>query len=499
MFTKTFKLCLILLGISFTYSQTYEDVVRYNSFYHDGSSRFNSMGGAFGSLGGDLSSISINPAGSSVFLESEFGISLNYKSQEIDNSFNSSLSSNKDNLISFNQAGFVLVYENRKSKFSVAYNINRLNDFNDSFSFRGKNKSGIDNYFLNYADGIPYTDLLVYEDETIQDAYKFLGDNFGFGDQQAFLGYQSYIINEDGGPYNNYVSNAIYNNLNQNVSIFRKGNHFKHSLNFSSSFINHVFFGLNVNFHSLRFEEDKVFKEDGYMSNSIVKRVQFDEKLFALGEGISLQLGSIIKIKQLRLGLSYTTPTLLKIEEENSQYIESDIIEKDGINTYKIDPNTINFYDEYKLTLPSKSTFSLSYIFGSKGLISLDYEITKYSNSKFDDNNGRDSYLNALNNSIKNKLDGISESIRIGGEYRIKNYNLRAGYFYYSGPDSNPDNTISGLSAGIGFNFGYLNIDLGLTRSSTYLDNRLYTRGLTSLYSVDKGLLNFYTTFTIKL
>ena len=108
MIKKSFIIYL-LLGISATYSQTYEDVLRYNSFYHDGSSRFNSMGGAFGALGGDLSSISINPAGSSVFLESEFGISINYKSQEIDNSFNSSLSSSKDDLISFNQAGFVLI------------------------------------------------------------------------------------------------------------------------------------------------------------------------------------------------------------------------------------------------------------------------------------------------------------------------------------------------------------------------------------------------------
>ena len=76
---------------------------------------------------------------------------------------------------------------------------------------------------------------------------------------------------------------------------------------------------------------------------------------------------------------------------------------------------------------------------------------------------------------------------------------MRAGYFYYNGPDSSPDSYRSGLSAGVGFNYGYLNIDLGLTKSSTYLDNRLYTRGLTSLYSVDKGLLNFYTTFTIKI
>ena len=125
MIKKSFIIYL-LLGISGAYSQTYEDVLRYNSFYHDGSSRFNSMGGAFGALGGDLSSISINPAGSSVFLESEFGISINYKSQEIDNSFNSSLSSSKDDLISFNQAGFVLVYENRKSKFSIAVSYTHL-------------------------------------------------------------------------------------------------------------------------------------------------------------------------------------------------------------------------------------------------------------------------------------------------------------------------------------------------------------------------------------
>ena len=68
-----FKIYLIF-GITFSYSQTYQDVLRYNSYNHEGTSRFNSMGGAFGALGGDLSSISINPAGSSIFLDSEFGV-----------------------------------------------------------------------------------------------------------------------------------------------------------------------------------------------------------------------------------------------------------------------------------------------------------------------------------------------------------------------------------------------------------------------------------------
>ena len=134
----------LIFGISLIYSQTYEDVLRYNSYNYEGTSRFNSMGGAFGALGGDLSAISLNPAGSSIFLESEFGVTLNYKNNEIRNNFNNNQSISKENLVSFNQVGLVLVYENRKSKFSFGYNMNRFNDFNDSFMFSGKNKNGID-------------------------------------------------------------------------------------------------------------------------------------------------------------------------------------------------------------------------------------------------------------------------------------------------------------------------------------------------------------------
>ena len=56
-----------------------------------------------------------------------------------------------------------------------------------------------------------------------------------------------------------------------------------------------VYLGLNFNFHSLEFEEYKFFKESGYSSNSNVKRVQFEENLFSYGQGLSIQLGSLLK------------------------------------------------------------------------------------------------------------------------------------------------------------------------------------------------------------
>ena len=339
MIKRFIYLCFFLSITLNSNSQTLEDVLRYSSFYYEGTARFNSLGGAFGALGGDLSAISINPASSTIFNDSEFGVTLNYKNLKISNRLNNNNTSSKNDYFSYGGAGVVLVYENRKSKFSVAYNNHTLGDFDSSFYVSGKNNNGIDNYFLYYADGIPSSDLLIYDDETSQSVYTYLGDNFGFADQQAFLGYQSFIINDSGDENNNYVSNALYNNLDQNLDIFRTGKHFKHSINLGFSYNNHVFTGININIHETLFEETKVFEEFGYANSSNVQRVFFKEDLLAYGTGFSFQLGSIIKIKQLRVGLSYSTPTILNIEEENSQIIETDIIEKDGITTYRIDPN----------------------------------------------------------------------------------------------------------------------------------------------------------------
>ena len=77
MFRNSFLFLTLLCVNHLSFSQTYEDVLRYNSFNNEGTSRFNSMGGAFGALGGDVSAISINPASSSVFIDSEISFSLN--------------------------------------------------------------------------------------------------------------------------------------------------------------------------------------------------------------------------------------------------------------------------------------------------------------------------------------------------------------------------------------------------------------------------------------
>ena len=71
------KLFLIALLTSLTaiYSQNINDALNYSSNSYQGTARFNSMSGAFGALGGDLSAIAINPASSAILNDGHFSLS----------------------------------------------------------------------------------------------------------------------------------------------------------------------------------------------------------------------------------------------------------------------------------------------------------------------------------------------------------------------------------------------------------------------------------------
>ena len=58
------------------FSQSQLDAFKYSQTELNGTARYLGMGGAFGALGGDLSSINVNPAGSAIFSNNQLTISL---------------------------------------------------------------------------------------------------------------------------------------------------------------------------------------------------------------------------------------------------------------------------------------------------------------------------------------------------------------------------------------------------------------------------------------
>ncbi|RZL40038.1 MAG: transporter, partial [Pedobacter sp.] len=139
-------------------------------------------------------------------------------------------------------------------------------------------------------------------------------------------------------------------------------------------------------------------------------------------------------------------------------------------------PNTVIVYPTYKLKTASKYTGSVAYVFGKSGLISLDYSLRDYSNTKF-----RPSNEFPQTNSDLNTLLDVSNEIRIGGEYRIKQWSLRGGYRFEESPYKN-NKTIGNLnsfSGGFGYNFGQFKLDMAYSHARRETNQSFFSQGFT--------------------
>lgn len=478
---KYILLLITIITVNIIQAQEIRDALRYSQENLNGTARFRAMSGAFGALGGDLSSINVNPAGSAIFANNQLGFTLNNTSINNNSNFFDNTTNVKDSSFDLNQAGGVFVFKNQNKlnnwkKFSVAINFENTNVLNNSIYSAGTNPTNsIANYFVSYANGVP---LNVLEDSNY--------DELGHGAQQAFLGYQGYIIN----PVNNNSTNTNYTsnvpaggNYYQENTITAQGYNGKLSFNAATSFKDKLYIGVNLNSHFVDFRQSSRFYEDNeapLTPDYTVSRVQFDNDLYTYGTGFSFQLGAIAKLsKELRFGIAFESPTWLRLNDEFTQKLigvsanTSEELAPDVVN-----PNTTNYYEPYKLQTPSKWTGSMAYVFGKKGLISVDYAIKDYSSIQFKPNS--DPYYRTLNNKMNTLLNSASE-LRLGAEYKIEAWSLRGGYRLEQSPYKNKTTIgdLTGYSGGIGYNFGGTKLDLSYATFKRATQQGFFEQGLT--------------------
>ena len=241
------------------------------------------------------------------------------------------------------------------------------------------------------------------------------------------------------------------------------------------------------------------FNESNSNASSTVSQVDFENNLLTTGSGFSFQLGGIARVtEELRVGLSYSSPTWYRISDETSQYLASSRLENGSNVNQVVNPNVINVYEEYKLQTPGKVTGSLAYVFGRTGLLSFDYAVKDYSNSKFKPTT--DALFSNLNTSISNDLD-TAVSYRLGGEYRYKQVSFRGGYRFEESPYKNDSfyGDLNGYSLGIGYNFGNLNLDFAFSQSERDYNHQLYSVGLTDAAQIESKFTDFILTLGFNL
>lgn len=485
------KKTYLLIAIAFLYTtakaQEISDALRYSVENLNGTARYRAMSGAFGALGGDLSSINVNPAGSAVFNNNQLGLTFSNYSTNNNSNYFGTQTSDCENSFTLNQAGGVFVFKNnnRNAKWTkIAFSVNyeNTNNFDNARLSAGVNPTNsIANYFINYANG---TQLDLLENGIYPElSYK---------EQQAFLGYQGYIIN----PISNSPDNTMYasniregGNYYQENAIYSNGYNGKLSFNFSSSYKDKLYLGINLNSHFTNFTQSSRFYEDNentLTNEDRIARMRFSNDLYTSGTGFSLQIGAIVKATEdLRFGAAYESPTWMNLSDQLTQRLSSVRSNTSGeLPTDVIDPRSTNYYAPYRLQTPSKFTGSAAYVFGKKGLISIDYSFKDYSNIKFRPTS--DDYYRDVNAEMNATLK-TSNELRIGAEYKIKALSLRAGYRMEQSPYHNKTTIgdLNGYTGGLGYNFGATRVDLSYSYAKRNYQQGFFSTGLTNTASID--------------
>jgi hypothetical protein len=499
---------ILILCLSFTAAQSQDvtDALRLSQDNTNGTARFRAMSGAFGALGGDLSAINVNPAGSVVFSNNQFAASLNNYNTKNSSNYFGTKTKETNNSFDLNQAGAVFVFNNNDKrsdwkKFAVAVNYDNANNLDNKILSAGTNQNSVANYFLSYANqfGITTADL---------DYYYY--DELNYQDQQAFLGYQAYIINPVTTNPNNssYTSNVSSGgNYYQQNTFTSKGYNGKLSFNASAQYQDWLSVGLNLNSHFTDYRQTTSFYESNSNSNTTgVKNLKFNNELYTYGTGFSFQVGAIAKAsKEIRLGLAYQSSTWFTLNDELTQSISSSGYNygnpaNPALSTVANDPKVINVYDPYGLRTPGKWTGSFAYIFGKKGLISIDYAIKDYSKAQF---TPKDQFKNSSNNTDNNIPSWLKRSaeLRLGAEYKIKQWSLRGGYRFEQSPykDKKTVGDLKGYSTGLGYNFGNTKLDLAFSHSERDSQYQFFQQGLTDRAAINAINNNVTLTLAFEL
>ncbi|MGB5982256.1 MAG: outer membrane protein transport protein [Nonlabens sp.] len=493
MFRNIFMGCaLVCCGLSLS-AQSVSEGLLYGMDQSYGTARYRGLSGAFGALGGDLSAMGVNPAGSTVFANhyASFSAAFDYNNNE--SLYENTLTGADDLDLSINQVGAVFVFEDSSAplnKFSIGLNYDSTRNFSDERHLRGVSDTSISQYFVANANSVPLIDLILLPEDFVSDRFIALGETPGFGlpAQIGFLGLNSDLITPLDSADDNieYLSNTGTGNFNQTQRILSDGYNGKFTINGAIELHERFSFGLNLNIHSLRRDRLTDFSESNSNTDAFIQDVRYRDSVTSEGSGFSLNLGTLIKItNSLRVGLAYQSPTWYSIEDSQSLRIRTD----DGVEAVTIAPDVLTLYPAYNLRIPGNWTGSLAYVFGSKGLISFDVESKDYSKLQFEQNT--DALFTLNNQFIDDNLQNAL-TYRLGAEYRIKNFSLRGGYMMSESPYENEDfmSELTGYSLGLGYNLGRTVFDISYATSERDYASQLFNSDFLGTSTVTNRFTN---------
>ena len=468
------------------FAQTPEDALRMSWITPSGTARHQAIGGAMGSLGGEITSTFVNPAGLGFYKTSEFVFSPGYRFTKTKGSFRGSdaMSLANANNFNFGTTGIVLGWSDRNSKWkskAFSFAVNRTANFkkdifysgaNDYSSWTENSTNEFFNYYVQQKNANPTIKDAAIVDNALADG------NISLPTKMALY---TYLVDIDSaGGQKKIISRAEEVGLvNQSNRIQTKGGITEVALGFAANMDDKLYIGGSLGLPIVNYERESLFTESDATGNTASKFNYFSykENFTSKGVGINGKLGLIFKPKEfVRLGFAIHTPTLYGLKDTYSSKMVTDVENRfapanglDSVNSTIFTGNAPNEF-KYNLTSPWKFIVSGSYVFREvedvtkqKGFITADIEYTNYKWSSFataqQDTNA--SYYKGVNSDVKAAYKGVF-NFRVGGELKFKTIMTRLGFAYYGRPYN--DKVLKArqmyLSGGLGYRNKGMFIDL---------------------------------------
>ncbi len=471
--------------------------------FNFGTARSMSMGGAFTSLGADLASMAINPAGLGMYRRGEVAITpgMTMSRASTANGLPATgampYRSNSKNRFALGNIGAVFnVYEGQGRVLSLNLGIgyNRLADYNYnySFEFAGSDRtSSIADAFCMQLEAGGAT--VGSNGITMDGASNWGIDPFFW---PAVGAYKTYLVdrNKNGIWYPGEIGNNA--TLVGGASMRSTGSAGEFDISMGGNLNNKLYFGFTLGIQSI-YRKQHIYYGEGYSYNGgngydtgdaavdsegnrlddVMQSMGLSQTATVEGAGVNFKLGFTYRpIENLRIGVAFHTPTFYSLDRRYYMSMSTVSIGPTDIKKEDYRPHTYtsDAYPDHPIedtgdtgwefVSPSRLLLGASYTFGSVAIVSVDYQRDWYNGIRVKNQPylyyGADSW--DFKQDFKYYFKG-SNTVRAGVEVRpLPTVALRAG-FGYSGSMLRDEKVILATpavykttyyTAGIGFQLG---------------------------------------------
>jgi hypothetical protein len=468
---KIYAILAIALTMPFAMqAQSDEDALRYSMMNFGGTARSWGSANAFGALGGDFSSLSMNPAGLGIYRSSEFVFTpalVNFNNQS--SFYNNSLETNRYN---FNVSNLGLVFskvntgkENASSGWvggGFASGYNRLENYNNRIAYTGFNdRNSITEFYAAQLSANGGTNP------------SNAGGTDPFG---AGLAWETYLLNPNPGDSTSYYSVVNGGNIQQSKTQVTNGAMDEMVISFAGNYGNRLYMGLTIGVPFISYTSTTTFSESDvnnvHPDFNSMSQVEFLE---TNGAGVNAKFGIIYRLNNyIRLGGAIHTPTALGMSDFFYTNMQSSL---DTTGSYAWESPQGRY--DYNLVTPWRAIASMALTFGKYGFLSVDYEFVDYTAANFNFNRIGSTddiaFETALNSTIDAKYSSAN-NLRIGAELVYEIFRLRGGYAIMGSPfadgvatgDADFSRNTYTLGAGIRERSYFIDFAYANTRSTTY-------------------------------